>query len=225
LAISVAQVDAMSGGRVEVGIGAGWFEAEHRAYGIPFPAVGERFDRLEEQLAILTGLWSTPEGRTFSFSGSHYEVTDSPALPRPVQQPVPVIVGGGGPRRTPSLAARFATEFNMPFAPVDRTRAQFERVRAACEASGRDPASLTMSVAVEVCVGADEGEVARRAATIGRDPAQLRADAVAGTPAEAVEALQRFAGAGAERVYLQFLDMTDLDHIRLVAAEVMPHVV
>src|SRR5687768_12581759 len=119
LAISVAQVDAMSGGRVELGLGAGWFEAEHEAYAIPFPPVGERFARLDEQLAIVTGLWRTPAGERFSYSGRHYSVVDSPALPKPVQSPrPPVIIGGGGPKRTPRLAAQFADEFNLPFSPV-----------------------------------------------------------------------------------------------------------
>ena len=118
LAISVAEVDAMSDGRIELGLGGGWFEAEHRAYGIPFPTLAERLQRLEEQLAIVTGLWSTPIGERFSYTGEHYELSDSPALPKPVQQPPPVIVGGTGPRRTPRLAARFASEFNMPFSPA-----------------------------------------------------------------------------------------------------------
>src|SRR3954451_15474852 len=115
LAISVAQVDAMSGGRAELGLGAGWFEAEHTAYGIPFPP--RRFDLFEEQLSIVTGLWSTPPGETFTFKGDQYELVDSPALPKPVQSPVPLIVGGGGRRRTPALAARYATEFNIGFVP------------------------------------------------------------------------------------------------------------
>ena len=89
LAIQVAQVDAMSGGRVELGLGAGWYDAEHAAYGFPFPPLGERFERLEEQFAILTGLWGTPIGETFSFDGRHYHVKDSPALPKPVQRPHP----------------------------------------------------------------------------------------------------------------------------------------
>ncbi len=116
LAVSVAEVDHMSGGRVELGLGAGWYEAEHRAYAIPFPPLGERFERLEEQLAIITGLWGTPAGERFSYTGRHYEVTDSPALPKPRQQPrPPVIVGGHGPSRTPRLAATYADEFNLAF--------------------------------------------------------------------------------------------------------------
>ena len=140
LAISVAQVDDMSGGRVELGIGAGWYQAEHAAYAIPFPDTAERFDRLEEQLAIITGLWDVPVGERFSFAGKFYSVTDSPGLPKPVQRPhPPVIVGGRGPRRTPRLAARYADEYNVQFATLDDTQAAYGRVREACQAAGRDP--------------------------------------------------------------------------------------
>jgi F420-dependent oxidoreductase-like protein len=223
LAISVAQVDAMSGGRVELGLGAGWFEAEHTAYGLPFPPVGERFDRLTEQLEILTGLWTTPVGGTFDFEGRYYALRDSPALPKPVQSPhPPLIVGGGGPTRTPRLAARFAAEFNLAFRSLADTRAQFDRVRAACETAGRDPASLLLSAARVVCCGRDEAEVARRAAAIGREVAELRANGVAGTPDECAEALRALAGAGAQRVYLQVLDLDDVDHLELIAARVAP---
>src|SRR5580692_5295052 len=125
LAVQVAQVDAMSGGRVELGLGAGWYDAEHSAYGVPFPATHERMERLEEQYAILTGLWGTPEDETFSFDGRHYHLKDSPALPKPVQRPhPPLIVGGHGPKRTPRLAATYASEFNLPFASVADTDAQ-----------------------------------------------------------------------------------------------------
>ena len=141
LAIAVAQADDMSGGRVELGLGAGWFEAEHAAYGIPFPATGERFDRLEEQLAVITGLWDTPVGTTFSFDGRYYPVTDSPGLPKPVQRPhPPIVVGGHGPRRTPRLAARYADEFNVGFSSVAETGAQFGRVREACQRPAVTPA-------------------------------------------------------------------------------------
>jgi F420-dependent oxidoreductase-like protein len=222
LAVAVAEVDAMSRGRVELGLGAGWFEAEHRAYGIPFPPLGERFERLEEQLAIVTGLWSTPEGATFEHHGRHYELTSSPALPKPVQSPVPVIVGGRGARRTPRLAARYAAEYNLAFAPLDLFTEQRSRVTAACEAIGRDPATLTMSAALVVCCGADEAEVGRRAAAIGREPAELRANGAAGSPQEVLDTLGAWAGAGVTRVYLQVLDLDDLDHLRLLAAEVLP---
>ncbi len=225
LAITVANVDAMSGGRVELGIGAGWFEAEHTAYGIPFPATGERFGRLEEQLAVITGLWETEEGATFSFTGEHYQVADSPALPKPVQSPrPPVIVGGKGTRRTPALAARYADEFNLPFMDVAEGAEQFARVRAACEQGGRDAGSLVYSQALTVAVGADDAEVRRRAEAIGHDLDGLAAHGLAGTPQQVVDRLGAFAEAGSTRCYLQVLDLADLDHLELIAAEVMPHV-
>ena len=223
LAISVAQVDQMSGGRVELGIGSGWFEAEHSAYGIPFPSLGERFDRYEEQLAAITGLWSTPPGETFDFAGEHYRLSGSPALPKPVQQGgIPVIVGGAGKKRTPRLAARFADEFNVPFASAEENRRLFAGVREACEEAGRDPDSMVYSSALVLCVGKDEAELTRRAAAIGREVDELREHGVAGSPTEAVEILGRYAEAGAQRVYLQVLDLADLDHLDLVAAEVVP---
>jgi F420-dependent oxidoreductase-like protein len=224
LAISVAQVDAMSGGRVELGLGSGWYEQEHAAYGIPFPSLGERFERLEEQLAIVTGLWETPAGERFSYDGRHYQLGGSPALPKPVQTPrPPIIVGGWGKARTPRLAARYADEFNVPFAPKPEVfTGQVEAVRAACEAVGRDPASLVWSAAITVVCGEDEAAYARRAAAIGRDPAELRAGVAAGTVAEVTDRLGGFVEAGAQRLYLQVLDVHDLDHLRLLAAEVAP---
>jgi F420-dependent oxidoreductase-like protein len=223
LAISVAQVDQMSGGRVELGIGSGWFEAEHTAYGIPFPPLGERFDRYEEQLAVVTGLWNTPVGETFDFDGKHYRLSGSPALPKPVQPGgIPIIVGGAGKKRTPRLAARYAGEFNVPFSSAEDNARLFAGVREACEEAGRDPGSLVYSSALVLCVGKDEAEIARRAAAIGREVDELREHGVAGTPAEAVDILGRYAEAGAERVYLQVLDLADLDHLDLVAAEVAP---
>ena len=225
LAISAAQVDEMSGGRVELGVGAGWFEAEHSAYGIPFPDAVERFDRLEETLAIVTGLWTTAPGDTFDFEGAHYRLRDSPALPKPVQSPrPPVIVGGKGKRRTPALAARFADEFNIPFESVDTTRTQFTRVREACEAAGRNADDLVYSNALVLCVGRDEAELARRAEAIGRDVDDLRRNDLAGTPQEVVDRLGEYADVGTSRVYLQVLDLSDLDHIGLVAEAVVPHV-
>lgn len=224
LAISIANVDEMSAGRVELGLGAGWFQAEHDAYAIPFPPLGERFARLEEQLAIVTGLWGTPLGERFEFEGAHYTVSNSPALPKPVQSPPPIIIGGGGPKKTPALAARFAAEFNLPFQSLARFTEQRDRVRAACDTIGRDPDSLVYSCALVVCIGADEAEIARRAAAIGRDVGELRENGLCGTPAEAVERLTQWAAIGTERVYLQMLDLADLDHLDLIAAEVLPHV-
>jgi alkanesulfonate monooxygenase len=211
LAIQVAQVDDMSGGRAELGLGAGWFDAEHTAHGVPFQPLGERFERLEEQLAILTGFWEVPVGETFDFDGRHYTLKDSPGLPKPVQQPhPPLIVGGGGPKRTPRLAATFASEFNLPFSSLADTEAQFGRVRAACVQKGRDPATLRLSAAQTVC--------------FGRNAEDLRAHGVAGTPDEIVSRLQEFAAIGAESVYLQVLDLDDLEHIELLAEEVLPRV-
>jgi F420-dependent oxidoreductase-like protein len=225
LAISVAQVDQMSGGRIEIGIGAGWFEREHTAYGIPFPPVGERFDRLEEQLAILTGLWEAKEGETFSFAGTHYQLTDSPALPKPAQRPrPPVILGGSGPRRTPRLAATFADEYNVPFHSVADSAAAFSRVREACTAAGRDPGSMIYSVAQTVCCGKDEAEFRRRAAAIGWEPADFSEKGIGGTPGAVAAKLAEFAEIGAERVYLQVLDLHDLDHLALIASDVAPQV-
>jgi F420-dependent oxidoreductase-like protein len=227
LAIAVAQVDAMSGGRVELGLGSGWYEQEHAAYGIPFPSLGERFERLEEQLAIVTGLWETPDGERFSYDGKHYRLADSPALPKPVQKPrPPVIVGGWGQTRTPRLAARYADEFNVPFAPrPDVFAGRAEPVRAVCEAMGRDPASLIWSAAVTVVCGEDEAAYARRATAIGREPGDLRSNAVGGTVAEVTDKLAGFVEAGAQRLYLQVLDLHDLDHLRLLAAGVAPALV
>ena len=224
LAIAVAQVDAMSGGRVELGLGSGWFEQEHSAYGIPFWSASERFDRLEEQFAILTGLWATRPGERFSHEGAHYRLLDCPALPRPAgASGPPLIVGGIGARRTPALAARYAAEFNVPFADVERTRAQFQRVRSACEQAGRDPDSLVYSHAVTVCCAASEKELRRRAGRIGTDPQELRRTGAAGSPTEVIERLAAFAEAGSQRAYLQVIDLDDVDHLELIAAEVMPH--
>ncbi|WP_343947815.1 LLM class F420-dependent oxidoreductase [Nonomuraea longicatena] len=217
LAISVAQVDQMSGGRVELGFGTGWFEREHDAYGIPFPSVGERFDRFEEQLEIVTGLW-TADG-AYTHEGAHYRLTDSPALPKPVQRPrPPIIIGGFGAKRTPLLAAKYADEYNVPFAGPADTGALFDRVRAAADRP------LVYSAAQVVCVGRGEAELERRAAAIGRDLDAMRHEGLAGTPQEVLAKLGEFAEIGAERVYLQVLDLADLDHLELIAAEILPHV-
>lgn len=221
LAITVAQVDQMSGGRIELGLGAGWYEAEHSAYGLGFPDVGERFDRFEEQLEIVTGLWATPIGETFSHSGAHYSLTDSPGLPKPAQHPgPPIIIGGGGKRRTPALAVQYATEFNVAFRSVEDTRAAFDRVLAGCDEAGRDRSSMVLSVGQVLCAGRDESELDRRADCIGREVDELRESGFAGTPAEVVDRIGAFTDMGATRVYLQVLDLTDIDHLQLVADEV-----
>lgn len=225
LAIAVAQVDQMSGGRVELGIGAGWFEEEHTAYGIPFPAVDERFDRLEESLEVITGLWQTPAGERFGHDGTYYPVKDSPALPKPLQQPnPPILIGGKGKKRTPELAARFADEFNLPFVAFDEQAALIARVRSVCETRDRNPDDLTYSSALVVCCGVNEAEVLKRADAIGRDLTELRGSGLAGTPDELVARLGELVEAGVQRVYLQVLDLHDLDHLALIADQVMPQV-
>jgi F420-dependent oxidoreductase-like protein len=223
LAMTVAQVDEMSNGRVELGLGTGWYGDEHLAYGIPFGTTGERFEKLEEQLEIITGMWRCPIDSQYSFEGQHYTVVGSPALPKPAQAGgPPVIIGGWGAKRTPRLAATYAAEYNVPFSPVAAFREQCDRVREACTKAGRDPESMIFSVAQVICCGEDDGEVSRRAEVIGRSVEDLRENAIAGTPAQVLDTLAAFAEAGAERVYLQTLDMTDLDHVRLVGEQVLP---
>ncbi|MFV0319676.1 MAG: LLM class F420-dependent oxidoreductase [Microbacterium sp.] len=221
LAIQVAQVDAMSGGRVEFGLGTGWFEQEHRALGIPFPA--QRFGPLEEQLAIVTGYWKTPVGETFSFAGEHYTLEEAPALPKPVQERMPVIVGGTGAKRTPRVAAQYATEYNLGFQPEDVIAERFAAVRAACERAGRDPQTLKLSVALPTLAGANEAELARRAAASGRTIEDWRGGRdIVGTPEQIAEKVARLRDLGAERVHFQLIDLRDVEHVEFLGTEVLP---
>lgn len=223
LAIAVTQVDEMSAGRVEVGLGAGWYDTEHAQHGIPFPPDGERFARLEEQLQILHRFWSTPGGETFTHLGAHYQLLDCPALPKPHQPGgPPVIIGGIGPVRTPRLAAQYAAEYNQPFVPVSFYAEQVGRSRAACEAIGRDPDDLIQSVCLTVCCAESDDELGRRAGMIGQAIEALREYQLAGSPAEVLERLADYAEAGARRVYLQVLDLDDLDHLDLLGEQVLP---
>lgn len=225
LALAVAQVDAMSGGRVELGIGAGWYEQEHRSWGIPFPPLGERFERLDEQLEIITGIWSTPIGALFSFSGRHYQLEDCPALPKPTQQPrPPIMLGGTGARRTPELIARYGDECNVPFASLDTARTQFDRVAEACARADRDVDTITRSVVLVACCGRTDVEVTDRAAVIGRAVPELRANGLAGSPDELVDKIGRYRDIGVQRIYLQMLDLDDLDHLELIASDVLRQV-
>jgi F420-dependent oxidoreductase-like protein len=222
LAITVATVDAMSGGRAELGLGTGWFQREHEAYGIPFPDRGERFDRLEEQLEIITGIWTTPRGERFSFRGAHYTLEDAGNFPRAARSPHPtLIVGGTGPRRTPRLAARFADEFNCGFPAGAGER--FARFRQVCEESGRDPATVRLSVCIPVICGADETEVARRIAASGAQ--RLLELGVCGSPQVVRERLGALAEEGADTVYLHLYDAADTDHLRLLGDEVVRQLV
>jgi F420-dependent oxidoreductase-like protein len=228
LAVAVAQVDQMSGGRVELGIGTGWYEREHTSYGIPFPPVGERFDRLAEQLAVVTGLWATPLGERFSFKGEHYQLEDAPGLPKPVQTPgPPVIVGGRGHRRTPDIAARYADEFNMPFKSVAETAAAFNRVELACNRLGRaasGKAPLVLSAGIVAAVGRTDAEAQRRAAPLHAPTALPPEDPVVGSPAQLVQRIGEFAEINATRVHLRLIEIADLDHLELIASEVLPQV-
>ena len=223
-AVSVANVDAMSHGRVELGLGAGWFEEEHKAYGFDFLPLGQRFDELSEQLAVISGLWSTPLGETFNFTGNHYTLENSPALPKPVQSSVPIIIGGRGLKKTPALAAQYATEFNMPFVVIDDFVGQCSRVREACTAIGREPSTLKYTCAQTIVCGVDNAEVARRAKNIGREVAELTVSGLCGTPDQVIAKIKQWGAAGSETVYLQILDLDDLEHLDLIAKQVLPHI-
>lgn len=222
LAIQVAQADAMSNGRIELGLGTGWFEAEHLAYGVPFPA--KRFGMFEEQLRVVTGLLGTPAGEHFSFSGQHYELIDSPALPKPVQPRVPIIIGGRGEAKTPALAARFATEFNIGFVDEATILARFTGVREACERAGRDPATLKLSVALPTIVGRSDADFRAKLDAAGSDPDEFLAVNIGGTPQQAIDKIGRLASLGAQRVYLQTVHARDLDAVELLGTEVLPKV-
>ncbi len=222
LAIAVATVHAMSGGRVELGIGAAWYEREHRSFGIPFPPVGERFDRLEEQLNVITGLWSTPPGERFSYAGKHYQIDECANFPdRSAGAPPRIIIGGGGPRRTPSLAARFADEFNSGLGLGDGIAERFAYFRRVCADHGRDPDAVRLSTTLPVCCGATREEARRRAASLGEPGARLLRAGVTGTPADVLASLEGFAAAGIDTVYFHIYDPLDLDHIRLLGQEVV----
>ena len=222
LALTVATVDTMSGGRVELGLGTGWYAAEHVAYGIEFPEVGMRFERFEEQLEIVTGLWATPPEETFSYSGRHYTLADNPGLPKPAQGPrPPIIIGGTGPRRTPRLTATFADEYNVPFRSLDETAEAFARVRAACEKAGREPDDLIYSAAQSLLIGRDEADLAGKIEQTGLRRSGQRDSGLVGTAGEVVDKIGRLGEIGASRVYLQLQDLADLDQLSLVAEQLL----
>jgi F420-dependent oxidoreductase-like protein len=225
LAVIVATVDQMSGGRVELGIGAGWYEREHVSYGIPFPPTRERFDRLEQQLEIVTGMWRTPPGEAFTFRGTQYAIEENLTPPRPNPVP-PILIGGTGPKRTPAIAARFADEFNGALTAGDRDgaalRSRFAVFDEACAAIGRDPRTARRSAVLPVACGTDAAEVRRRASVMGSE--LIRSTAVIGGPQEVTDRLGALAESGADTVYLHIYDIHDLDHVALIGAEVLPHV-
>ena len=223
LAIAVASVDQMSGGRIILGIGTGWYEREHHAFGIPFPPIGERFDRLNEAMQIIHGLWETPPGETFSFDGKFWQLDECANFPALVQHPRPeIVIGGTGPRRTPLMAARYADEFNSGGGKGSRER--FENVRRICEEIGRDPATLRLSATYQVICGATREEAQqrlRRSRRAGRAHARERRGGHALRGDGALAGPRR---AGCETVYLHIFDIDDLDHLRLIGAEVVPQV-
>ncbi len=218
LSVIAAEVDQMSSGRLELGIGAGWFDREHEALGIDFPPLKERFDRMEDQLSILQLFQATPPDSTFNYEGKTVRLKDCPALPKAVQESgIPLIVGGGGPRRTPNLAARFASEFNLPFSSPTDFELQAERVKRACESLERDPKSMIFSSAQVLCIGRTEEELITRSQRIGRELSELRDNGVAGTLDEARERIKSFQRLGVTRMYFQVLDEDDLDQVSLLA--------
>lgn len=222
LAIAATQIDEMSEGRFELGLGAGWYDTEHEAHAIPFRPTNERFERLEEQLQILHQFWSTPAGEPFTYLGAHYQLIDCPALPKPAQPGgPPVIIGGIGSKRTPRLAAQYAAEYNQPFVPLSFYAEQVVRARAACDKIGRDPDDLIQSVCLTVCCGSHDDEVALRAGAIGQSIDHLRENQLAGSPAEVLDRIADYVEAGAQRMYLQVMDLSDLDHIRLLGDQVL----
>jgi F420-dependent oxidoreductase-like protein len=221
----VATVHEMSGGRVEVGVGAGWNEAEHAQYGLPYPGNRERVDELEEELAILHGLWEGPED--WSFEGAHWQVRSASFVPRPRPRPR-IIVGGSGRPRSLRLAARHADEYNMSSAGPDECRAAFDRLDDACREAGRDPADVTHSIMAGVIVGRTDAEVNARASSLLESLhangsaeewlAERRLRWIIGTRDEARARVGEFAATGATRLMLQDLLPRDLDHVRLMAA-------
>lgn len=219
LAVTVAQVDRMSGGRVDFGFGAGWWEREHLATGIALPGLTERFDRFQEQLEIISGLWSAVG--TFSFSGRYFTLDRSPALPKPLPDGVPIVIGGDGKKRTPALAARFAHEYNCGWEDPATTATLFGRARIACAAIGRDPATLRMSAVQTLCIGATAEDRERRAEAIGTPIGEL-VGALTGDASGVARRLREFAEVGVDRIYLELLDLEDIAQLEYFAHEVIP---
>ena len=218
LAIAVSQIDQMSDGRIELGLGAGWYEEEHKAQGLPFPKIAARFDMLEESLEVLSGIWNLTEGDLFTYEGKTVTFENSMGLPKPKQENgPPIIMGGIGAKRTPRLVAKYASEYNTPFvSPVD-FGSYVAVVKEACRNSERNPDDLTYSCAQVFCSGENEKTFQRRASNIGREVDELRLNGLAGTPSEISRRIEEFKELGCERFYLQILDDCDLEHLDLAA--------
>ena len=225
LARNAVTADQVSGGRVELGIGTGWHEREHRAHGFAFPAMRTRMDRLAEQLEIIHGSWADGP---FDFAGEHWSLEQLDARPKPVQDPLPVVMGGAAGPRGAALAARWAAEYNVVHASPADAAAAGQRLDAACERAGRDPATLCHSLMQTVVIGADEDDMRARAARLAeweREPPDvegLRRDRIAGTPAEVIARLREYEAAGIGRVMIQHLLHGDVEALELIAAEVAP---
>jgi F420-dependent oxidoreductase-like protein len=223
-----ATVAEMSGGRLEVGVGAGWHRDEHRRHGFPFPPIDVRAEMLEETLEILHGLWAGEDG--WSFTGRHYQLEDARFRPKPTPRPR-LIVGGSGSPRSMRIAARWADEFNLTSSPPDTVAAKYAALAAACERAGRGPSAITRSAMIGVLVGADEAELRTRERALlealGETEAgdewfsERRKRWIMGTPDEARAAVARFAEAGVERIFLQDFLPRDLEMISLLGAELV----
>ncbi len=232
LAKQAATIDQMSGGRLEVGFGAGWNDVEHAAYGIPFPPLKERFDRLEESLEVCTALWSDSAAATFK--GRYFSIDGAPGRPKPLQQRLPVIVGGRGAKRTPDLTARFASEYNTG-GTVEAWIERRARVVAACERLGRDPGSLVYSWMTATVVGlteADAWQEAERRFRHGGRTGDVRAwvteqqasGMLFGSAEQAAEKLSQSLTAGATRWYLQIVPSPSDELLEAIAREIAPRI-
>ncbi len=231
LAKLVATADHISGGRVELGLGAGWHEREHAAYGFPFADTRTRMDVLEEQLQVVLGAWDPPSAPPFSFSGEHYQLEDLDARPKPIQSPhPPLILGGSAGPRSVALAARYADEYNTVFPTVEEVRERRARVEQACEHAGRDP--IAFSIMTGVLVGSDQAQLRERARRLGEkmgsDPSGLIDDPpsgwIVGTVDQAVQQLRALSEAGVSRVMCQQLVHDDLDAVALLGDVLAPAV-
>jgi F420-dependent oxidoreductase-like protein len=230
LAKMVTTADHISGGRVELGMGAGWFEREHTAYGFDFPSTTERMNQLAEQLEVVHGEWSDEE---FSFKGTYYSIENLPALPKPVQRPhPPLIIGGSGGPKSVALAARWANEYNTVSPTLDEARSRRSALDSALESAGRKADDCTFSLMSTCIVGSDEAELRQRAQDVltrtNNDKsvddyiAEASKSRFVGTTDQVVERLSQFAEAGVGRVMLQHLNHVDLDMVRLIGSELVP---
>jgi F420-dependent oxidoreductase-like protein len=229
----VATIDQMSGGRIEVGMGGGWYGKEHAAYSLPFPDAKGRLDILEDTLEICTRLWS--DGVGHSYQGRVFSITDSPGSPKPAQRPhPPIIIGGGGARRTPRLAAQFGDEFNI-FGGINTFNTRKQRLLDACAAHGRDPSTIKLTAACVTVVGTDEADLKRRVKirldfnNEKNDPgewiAMMRGDGwLVGTVEQVAEQVRELKAAGAQRIYFQLVPLDDHGMLEIIANDVIPKV-